>query len=91
MPPASHLQQQQQQIQQQGSLISLTTNLEVLTRSSEELVNQENLGFGLQEPVIQVVPAIDLNAPVTAVNLIVASTSSQEVSNSIQMETKHTR
>jgi len=89
VPPASQQQQPQiQQPKQQGSLISITsTNLEVETISAPEVVNPQ-IFDDLHESSNHVEPEIDLAVPAAnTLNLVVASTSRQEVSNSIQLET----
>jgi hypothetical protein len=90
VPPASHVQQQQesqiqiQQPKQQGSLISIsTTNSEIPTVSASEPANQQS---DLHESGSHVDSGIDL-LPSNTLNLVAASTSRQEVSNSIELET----
>lgn len=88
MPPASHVQQepqiQIQQPKQQGSLISIsTTNSEIPTVSASEPVSQQS---DLHESGSHVDPVIDF-LPANTLDLVAASTSRHEVSNSIELET----
>ena len=90
VPPASHVQQQQesqiqiQQPKQQGSLISIsTTNSEIPTVSASERANQQSDLHGSGSHVDS---GIDL-LPSNTLNLVAASTSRQKVSNSIELET----